>query len=187
MPLIYGSPEHLKLHPFVKMPVLQHRDRVIYETLAIAHYIDKAFEGPALQPSDPFEQAEVLRWVSIVNAYVFPTMNRFMKEKLVRPIFGFEPDAAFVRASEAPLALQVQLIDGALSRAAFLAGNRLTLADSFLFPHLLFFGLTTEGERLLAAAPAATAWLKKMQARLSYRDGPMSRAHQAMSSLPTRR
>ncbi len=180
VPLIYRSPEHLALQPFGKMPVLQHGDRFIYETLAIAHYIDKAFDGPALQPSTAFEQAEVLRWISIVNAYVFPTMNRFMKESIVRPLFGFEPDAAFIEASKAPLALQVKLIDDAVARTRFVAGDTLTIADSFLLPHLLFFGLTAEGESLLASAPAATAWLDRMKARPSYRDGPMCRAYQVM-------
>src|ERR1044071_1725238 len=43
-PLTYRSPEHLRLHPFGKMPVLQHGDTFLYETLAITHYIDTAFD-----------------------------------------------------------------------------------------------------------------------------------------------
>jgi len=95
VPLVMGSPDHLALHPFGKMPAFQHGDVVLYETLAIAHYIDRAFAGPPLQPPDALGQAQVLRWISIVNSYVFPTMNRFMKERLVRPAFGFDPDEAF--------------------------------------------------------------------------------------------
>ena len=45
---VVGSPEHPRLHPFGKMPL--HGDVVLYETLAIAHFIDRAFDGPALQP-----------------------------------------------------------------------------------------------------------------------------------------
>lgn len=94
-PLVLGSEAHLRLNPFGKMPVLQHGDVVLYETLAITHYIDRAFEGPPLQPAAPLPQAQMLRWISIVNAYVFPIMNRFVKERLVRPAWGFEADQTF--------------------------------------------------------------------------------------------
>ena len=173
-PLVMGSPEHLALHPFGKMPALQHGPVVLYETLAIAHYIDRAFAGPALQPADALGQAQVLRWVSIVNAYVFPTMNRFMKERLVRPAFGFEPDKAFIAEARAPLLLQMRLIDEAVAEGGFLVGAEMTLADSFLLPQLLFFTRTPEGEALMARAPAAADWLSRMQARPSYAKSPMS-------------
>ena len=79
VPLALHSEEHLRLHPFGKMPVLQHGDVFLYETLAITHYIDRAFNGPPLQPADALGQAEVLRWIGIVNGYVFPVMTRFVK------------------------------------------------------------------------------------------------------------
>ena len=184
VPLAPGSPEHLRLNPFGKMPVLQHGEVVLYETLAIAHYIDRAFDGPALQPADALGQAEVLRWVSIVNAYVFPIMNRFMKERLVRPAWGFESDQAFMAGARAPLALQMRLIGEAVAGGGFLAGAQVTLADSFLFPHLLFFSRTPEGSALLARTPAAAGWLARMQARPSYAASPMSAAFEMFHHLP---
>ncbi|MEI9989317.1 MAG: glutathione S-transferase family protein [Rhizomicrobium sp.] len=170
------SPEHFKLHPFGKMPVLQHGEVILYESLAIAHYIDKAFDGPPLQPRDALGQAQVLRWISIVNSYVFPVMNRFFKERIVRPAWGFETDQAFVDTAKAPLELQVRLIDEAAGAEGFLVGNRLTIADCFLFPNLLFFSLTTEGAALLAQYKGATDWLARMRARPSYPGSIMQRS-----------
>lgn len=184
VPLVLGSPEHLALHPFGKMPVFQHGEVILYETLAIAHYIDRAFAGPALQPADPLGQAQVLRWVSIINAYVFPTMNRFVKERLVRPAWGFDPDEAFLAEARAPLALQMRLIGDAVAGGGFLAGSAVTLADSFLFPHLLFFTRTPEGAALIERTPAAAHWLARMQARPSYAKSPMSPAFQMFRQLP---
>lgn len=177
-----GSPEHLKLHPFGKMPVLQHGDVVLYESVAIAHYLDRAFEGPALQPGDALGQAQVLRWISIVNSYVFPVMNRFMKERIVRPAWGFAPDEAFIQSAREPLTLQVRLIAEAVAKGGYLVGERATLADSFLLPNLLFFALTAEGQYLLDGAPAVRDWLERMKARPSYALSPMSKS--AVHQLP---
>ncbi len=184
VPLEYRSPEHLKLHPFGKMPVLRHKDFLLYESAAIAHYIDRAFDGPALQPRDVQGQAHVLRWISIVNAYVFPTMNRFMKERLVRPLFGAKPDTDFIASAREPLLLQMRLIDEAATKNSFLAGDQVTLADSFLFPHLLFFGRTPEGAQMLARSAGASAWLQRMMSRKSYLGGRMSRVYDAFHQLP---
>ena len=182
-PLLYRSPEHLKLHPFGKMPVLQHGEHFVYETAAIAHYIDRAFAGPPLQPSGALGQAEVIRWISIVNSYVFPVMNRFMKERLVKQAWGFEVDQAFIASAQEPLALQVRLIDEAVTKFAFLAGDAVTIADSFLLPQLLFFAITPEGKTLLAEAPGATAWLARMRERPSFARNPMCAAFDAMSAI----
>jgi glutathione S-transferase len=182
VPLVYRSEEHLKLHPFGKMPVLRHGTNVIYETLAITHYIDRAFAGQSLQPPGALGQARMLQWISIINAYVFPVMNRFTKEKLVKPIWGIEPDESFVASSRDALAQQIRLIDDTLADHHFLVGENLTLADSFLLPHLLFFGLTAEGASLLSGAPAAGRWLSRLRERDSFARNPMSGAVTAMAA-----
>lgn len=177
-----GSPEHLALHPFGKMPVLRHGDLVLYESLAIAHYLDMAFDGPPLRPSDTRGHANMLRWISIVNSYVFPVMNRFMKERIVRPAWGAEPDEAFIQGAREPLTLQMRLIAEAVGDKGYLAGARATLADSFLLPNLLFFALTPEGRYLLERFPQAQGWLDRMRARPSYASSPMGRS--AVHQLP---
>jgi glutathione S-transferase len=35
-----GSPKHLALHPFDRVPILQHGDFVLYETSAIVAYLE---------------------------------------------------------------------------------------------------------------------------------------------------
>ncbi|WP_309643506.1 glutathione S-transferase family protein [Phenylobacterium sp.] len=181
--LVLGSEEHLRLHPFGKMPVLQHGDLFLYETLAITHYIDRAFEGPPLQPEDAIGQAQVLRWVSIVNAYVFPVMNRFVKERLVRPAWGFDADQAFLESARAPLQMQIRLIGEAVGETGFLVGRRLTLADCYLLPHLLFFSHTPEGAALLGQAPDVAGWLTRMTNRPTYPGSAMSKAYEAFHQL----
>lgn len=185
--LVLNSAEHLKLHPFGKMPVMQHGELYLYETGAIAFYIDRAFDGPSLQPADVAGQANVQRWISIVNAYVFPMMNRFVKERLVRPNWGMASDQVFLAGAREPLLQQMNVIEDTLRRSDFLVGERITLADSFLLPHLLFFSLTPEGRVLLDNAKDTTRWLTRMQGRASYEHNPMAIAFAAFrqAAAPT--
>jgi glutathione S-transferase len=159
-------PLHRTLHPFGKMPVLRHGDVTMYEASAIAIYIDRAFSGPPLQPADALGQAEVARWMSVVNAYIFPLMNRLVKERFVVP--RQSPDEEWIAAALEPLTAQVSLIADVLACRPFLVGESLTLADSFLLPHLHLATLTPEGSDAIDRAPAAKAWLERMRERPSF-------------------
>ncbi|MEN6541567.1 glutathione S-transferase family protein [Parvibaculum sp.] len=164
-----GSDEHRRFNPFAKSPVLEHGAILLYETLAIAHYIDRAFDGPELQPESALDQAEMLRWVSLVNAYMFPTMtNGLAKERLLVPSQGGVPDEALIERSAGEFRHQLGVIDRALASNPFLAGEEISIADCFLFPHLHLASLTPEGADALAHARMASAWLARMRARPSY-------------------
>ncbi len=73
---VMGKPEHLALHPFNRVPILRHGDFTVYETSAIASYIDEAFEGPRLTPQDVCERARMNQWIGAVNSYYYPYMLR---------------------------------------------------------------------------------------------------------------
>lgn len=51
-PVEFGSDRLRSLHPFSKIPILEHGKVRVFETLAITRYVDEAFKGPALQPAD---------------------------------------------------------------------------------------------------------------------------------------
>lgn len=164
-----GSPRHLRLNPLAKSPVLQHEAIFLYETLAIAHYLDEVFEGPALQPRDPLHRAEMLKWVSLVNAYIFPTMtNGLAKQRLLVPAQGGQADEALVAQAVEASRLQLSLIERDLASYPFLAGSEISIADCFLFPHLHLASMTPEGAALLNGARRAGAWLARMRARPSH-------------------
>ena len=53
-----GKPTHLALHPFNRVPILQHGDFTVYETSAIVNYMPavRRFRA-ALPPHAPIEHA----------------------------------------------------------------------------------------------------------------------------------
>lgn len=58
------------------MPVLRHGDLVLCESKAIATYLDRAFAGPQLMPSDPRPAALTEQWISFINTSIDPLLVR---------------------------------------------------------------------------------------------------------------
>ena len=94
---VMGKPDHLALHPFNRVPILRHGDLTIYETSAIAVYVDEAFDGARLTPKDVKTRARMNQWVSAVNSYYYPYMiYHVTHERLVFPELGIASDEKVV-------------------------------------------------------------------------------------------
>src|SRR5690348_6048513 len=84
-----GSPRHLALHPFDRVPILRHGDFTLYETSAIVAYLNDTFPRRPLQPSDTASRARVNQWISMVNSYFYPYMiYHVAHERIVFPELG---------------------------------------------------------------------------------------------------
>ena len=63
------APEHLALHPFGKVPVVEVDGFRVIETPAIAAYLDAVLPGRTLIPTEPKSLARATMTVSIVDSY----------------------------------------------------------------------------------------------------------------------
>jgi glutathione S-transferase len=156
--------EHLARHPFGRVPVLQHGDFVLYETSAIAGYVDEVFDGPNLTPEDPRRRARMNQWISTVNAYVYPYMiYHISHERNVFPELGIEPKQAIVDRALPIAGRCLEVIDRELADGRpFMVGDRPTLADFFLLPMLTAFGFAPEAKELLPRFEHIEAWDVRM-------------------------
>jgi len=164
------SPEHLALHPFGKMPAMRHGDLVLYETAAICRYIDAAFDGPPLQPTDPAAIGRMEQWIGVFNVYVYDDLVR---RCVLQYAFPSGPDGAPNRAvidrARANMERDLGVLDAAYADGDFLAGgDSPTIADLLAAPILTYFARTPEGEALMAGAANVSRALAALQARPSF-------------------
>lgn len=161
-----NTDEMLAVNPTGKVPAFSHGDFTLYETLAIANYIDEAFEGPALQPSDAKQRGMMNQWISYINAYVFQTMIHDIV------LFRFEImplNQAVLDAAIPTTKGQLSLLEKTLASSNYLASDSATLADYFLYPIIAFLGMVPEGS-LLADYPGVSAWKARMEEKTSVKD-----------------
>lgn len=151
VPLEFKKPSHFAKHPYGKMPALEDGDVTLFETLAIATYVDA--KG-ALQPKNKVERARMMQWVSAAIDYSY--------EDLVNKLHADDPEAEAVTAASE----QLKLLDAALAEHTYFAGDTVSLADFFLFP-MVTFAKDKLGDGCLKKLPALARWYDEMAKRPS--------------------
>lgn len=160
-----GGPSHLALHPFGRVPILDHAGFKLYETSAIAVYVDEAFTGPALQPANAKAKARMNQWISALNGYYYPNIAFHLgHERLIYPTLGIAPDEKVVAAALPRIATGLEVMERELDHGRpWLVDERPTLADFFMLPTLTTLGLAPEGQAMLADKPRIAAWRQRME------------------------
>src|ERR1700688_4323525 len=164
-----GAPELLVIHPLGKMPVLRHGDVQLFESKAIASYLDRSFPGLDVFPSDPCLAALTEQWVSLVNTVIDRTLIRTYLFAYIAPkTADGKPDRAAIDAVMPMVREQLGILDRAVAATGYLAGDRFTFADINLLPILHRVGQAPEGAGALAAAPHLSAYYQRHAARPSF-------------------
>src|SRR5204863_1608405 len=150
-----GKPAHLALHPFNRVPILRHDDFTVYETSAIAMYLEETFDAPPLQPKGVRDRARMHQWISAVNSYYYPYMIYHVgHERNVFPRLGIPSDEKVVAHALPKIEVGLQVVERQLSHSqGFLLGGDVTLADYYLLPSTYSFGRTPEGKTMYPRFP----------------------------------
>jgi glutathione S-transferase len=161
---VMGKPDHLALHPFDRVPILRHGELTVYETSAIAAYVDEAFEGPRLTPADVRARACMNQWISAVNSYYYPYMiYHVTHERLVFPELGIAFDEKVVAHALPKVENALAVAERQLAHGQdFLLGPELSIADFYLLPATFAFSLTAEGQAMYPKFPAFCRWRERM-------------------------
>jgi glutathione S-transferase len=153
---------YLALHPFNRVPTLVHDGFVLYETGAITRYIDRAFPGPALQPTEPRALARMDQIIGIVDSYGYwPMVRQVFVHRVIRPRTGqpiddAEAERGLAGAAKVLTALEPLVADGGP-----------TLADLHLGAMMAYFVQAPEGAAQLQKYDRLAAWWDALSKRPS--------------------
>jgi len=158
------APEFLALNPRGAVPVLVHDEAVIVESTVICEYVDEAFAGWPLRPSDPLGRARMRLWTKRVDEEVHPSVRpltyvtthrhailargpQAVEEHIAsdpHPVWRERKRRWIEQGFDAPdvaeaLGVFVHLLrdmDEALAKDRWLAGEAWSLADGALTPYV---------------------------------------------------
>jgi glutathione S-transferase len=179
-PRTMKSQPYLSLHPFGRVPVLEHQGFRLYETQAILRYLDRALPSPPLTPVDLRAAARMDQILGICDWYLHQGCNSVIGfQRLVRPrLLGLPTDEEAV-AQAMPRAHSVMAeLSRLLGDNAYLAGSQLTLADIAVGSQMDFLAHTPEWEPLTAERPNLRTWLQRMNERPSFQATTFERVAQ---------
>jgi glutathione S-transferase len=152
------TPEFLALNPAGQVPLLRLPDgRTLPESNAILLYLA---EGSALLPVDPWQRAQVHRWLFWEQYRHEPAVAvaRFIVHYLKNPPEQAQRLSQLQQKSHAVLAL----MDAHLARQPFMAGDAYTVADVALYAYT---HVAPQGGVMLDAYPALRDWLARVAAQ----------------------
>jgi len=152
------------INPFGKVPVIRHGDVEVYETSAIARYVDAAFDGPKFFPNDPVAAAEVEKWVSLHNMFDQTMIRQYALGYVFPGTEDGKPDRARIDGALGALEKQLVMIDGAL-KDGYLVGDSLTYADMALYPTLHYMTQFPETKKMLTSLPKLSAYIERIASR----------------------
>ena len=115
--------EYAALNPARTTPVLSTPDGPLPESNAILVYLAA---GTPFLPDDPFELAQVIRWLIYEQTDVIPTMGGLRFRLLVGRLTPDDPEAR--RRKDGALEV-LKLLDDHLAGRGYFVGERYTIAD----------------------------------------------------------
>jgi glutathione S-transferase len=164
------TPEVESISPFGLIPVMRHGDVQLFESRAISAYIDRAFEGPSLVPSDLVPAALTEQWISAVSTSIDSLlMRRYVLKHATPGTPDGKPDRAAIEAALLSMPARFSMLDRAVSATGHLVGGAFTLADAYLVPILFFMTKLPESKEMLVKSKNLLSYLERHLRRDSVR------------------
>ncbi len=161
--------EYLALNPFGKVPTLRVDEQIIYETGAIAEYLDATVADHRFTPKDSLVQAHMRQIMSIVDSYLYvPAISVITIQRLIVPNQGGQPDETAIQTAVPQVKTALGAIESIASCDPFLLGSMISLADFYLLPVMFYLSNTPEMEPATAQTPKLKSWWDSIRQRPSF-------------------
>jgi glutathione S-transferase len=162
------QPPYLAKNPAGQCPALELDDgSYLTEITAICEYLDETAPGPSLIGATPQQRAETRMWTRRIDLNIIEPMLAGFRYADGLKMFSTRIRCIPQAADDLKALAKEKLVwlDGLIAGRTFICGDRLTLADVFLFAFLQF--AATVRQKLDPANANLTAWYERMAARPS--------------------
>ncbi|MGF1460159.1 MAG: glutathione S-transferase family protein [Leptolyngbyaceae cyanobacterium] len=156
--------EHLRKHPFGKVPALAVDDQYLYETNAITSYLNQTVANHSYTPTETLTAARMQQILSIVDSYLYSAaIGTVVIQRLIVPQQGGEPDENAVKAAIAPVKKALEAIEQITVGSPFLLGSLISVADFYLIPIFVYLSKTPEFDAVTANTPKLRVWWEQVK------------------------
>jgi glutathione S-transferase len=158
----HKQPEHMARQPFGQVPAIEDDGFSMFESRAIARYID-AKAGGKLTPTDLKHRAKMDQWMSVEVESFTPHAMKFVYEHIFK-----RPQAADVMANATQrLELACSVLDKNLAGKTFMVGDQFTLADITFAPYIEY-AINTPAKEIFAKHANFMSWWGRVSERPSW-------------------
>ena len=154
---------HLGRQPFGQIPALDDDGFALYESRAMARYINEK-AGGKLVPSDAKGRAAMDQWMSIETSNFTPHAMKF----IFHHAFHRTQEAAVLEAAGKGLETALGVMETRLARSPFLVGDQLSLADVCFMPYIEYL-MGTPVKETFAKFPHVASWWNKISERPTWK------------------
>jgi len=153
------SQAYLAKHPFGKVPALEVDGEVLYETCAILDYLDVVVGNRTYTPAEPMGQARMRQIMAIIDNYLYSAaISVITIQRLIVPSQNGQPDEVAIQAAVPQAKTALGAIEAIATCNPYLLGSKVTLADLYLMPVMLYLSKTPEMDAVTAETPKLKAW-----------------------------
>jgi len=156
---------YLEHHPFGRIPAFEHDGFRLFETSAIARYVDETFDGPALQAADPRGRARIGQITGMLDAYGYRAM---VWDVAVERLEKVPADEELIASGLGKAETVLKVLASLKAKGPWLLGEQLTLADLHAAPVVAYFLKVTEGRDMMARFADVQDWYVRIAARPSF-------------------
>jgi glutathione S-transferase len=164
----HQQPAYLAVNPNGLWPTLVDGDFVLWETVAILHYLCERSPQCTLLPVAATSRAEVIRWQAWHLAHWAPALKVFIFENVFRAVRGLgETDTQAVERNLPTFHKLATILEQRLSKSPWLAGPAMTLADLSVASYLMYADVA---RMPLADYGAIRRWFDRIASLPEWRD-----------------
>lgn len=156
------TPEFLLVNPRGQVPVLEDGDLTVWDSQAILVYLARQYGDERWLPLDTITLTRIMQWLAVAENELLYGLARARAVLKMGRQFDLEDCQAVGRSG-------LQVLEGRLSQAQWLAAGHMTIADLACYPYV---ALAPEGGIELEPYPGVCAWLNRIQRQPGYEDMP---------------